>query len=56
MEELSYIEAWRTWWTGANVNKFELWGLPVPVWARVGKVLQFMAGLAIVLDLIGPEN
>ncbi|MEV6238819.1 hypothetical protein [Lentzea sp. NPDC051838] len=47
-------EAWRLWGTGASTQQFVLWGMPLLWWGRAGKVAQFVAGLAVLLDLIGP--
>ncbi|MCA1604302.1 MAG: hypothetical protein LC775_02190 [Acidobacteria bacterium] len=32
-----------------------MWGWPLVAWGRLGKVFQFVAGLSVVLDLIGPD-
>ncbi|MFL6119665.1 hypothetical protein [Actinophytocola sp.] len=31
-------------------------GITLHVWGRIGKMLQFLAGLTVVLDIIGPEK
>ena len=33
-----------------------MWGWPLLAWGRLGKVLQFLAGLTVVLDLVGPDR
>ena len=33
-----------------------LWGLPMLIWARIGKALQFFGALVIVVDIIGPDR
>jgi hypothetical protein len=33
-----------------------LWGLPLIWWGRIGKLLSFLAGGTIILDIIGPER
>lgn len=33
-----------------------MWGLPLLWWARFGKLLQFVGGIVVVLDLIGPRR
>ncbi|NJP35847.1 hypothetical protein [Micromonospora thermarum] len=50
-----YADAWAAWFAGSATGR-TLWSLPVPWWGRVGKVLQFVAGLAVILDLIGPSR
>ncbi|MGS2618610.1 Sec-independent protein translocase subunit TatA/TatB [Micromonospora sp. LZ34] len=48
--------AWTVWWDGRSASQQPLWGHTVLWWARVGKLLQFAAGLVVVLDLLGPER
>jgi len=36
-------------------SRLVLWGMPLLWWGRLGKVLEFTAGLVVVLDLVGPE-
>jgi hypothetical protein len=47
---------WLEWWAGRQVDQSDLWGWKVLYWARAGKVLQFLAGLTIVLDIVGPTR
>lgn len=49
-------DLWVRWWSGEKVDGAHLWGLPVLAWARIGKGLQFAAGLTVVLDLVGPDR
>ena len=53
MQSVSYWEAWSLWWSGHKVDGFQMWGLPLLWWGRIGKLLQFAGGLVVVLDLIG---
>jgi hypothetical protein len=48
-------EAWVSWWSG-SLSEAQLWGLPMLFWGRFGKVLPFVAGLVVVLDLVGPQQ
>ena len=50
------FHAWQLWSQGRSVSTEPLWGHPVLWWARLGKILQFVAGLVVVFDLIGPER
>lgn len=43
-----------TWLSGRQTTSMTLWGLPMLWWGRIGKTLQFLAGCAVVLDIIGP--
>lgn len=47
---------WRAWWSGRQTTTVALCGVPMLWWGRVGKLLQFVAGLAVLLDLVGPER
>jgi hypothetical protein len=48
-------DLWSRWLSGRGASGASLWGAPVLWWGRWGKLLEFAAGLAVVLDLIGPE-
>lgn len=48
------FELWGRWAEGEQLAATRLWGWPLLSWGRLGKVCQFLAGLTIVLDLIGP--
>ncbi|MEU7859251.1 hypothetical protein [Nonomuraea sp. NPDC049141] len=48
-------ELWTRWLDGQQLTGATLWGQPLYIWGRLGKALQFLAGLTVVLDLIGPE-
>ncbi|MFG1926835.1 hypothetical protein [Cryptosporangium sp. NPDC048952] len=50
-----FIDAWQIWLSGKEVADAPLWGKTVLFWARAGKLLQFIAGLVVIIDLIGPE-
>lgn len=56
MQSVGYWEAWSLWWSGAKLEDFAMWGLAMVWWARIGKLLQFAGGAAVVLDLVGPER
>lgn len=57
VQAVDYFDAWRLWADGNEaLRNTELWGLPVFWWGRIGKVLAFLAGFTILLDLIGPER
>lgn len=54
--EVDIWEAWSHWFAGQPLGDARLWGMPILWWGRIGKLAQFAAGLAVVLDLIGPER
>jgi hypothetical protein len=48
---------WGLWFAGKPVDELPLfWDVPVLVWGRIGKVLQFAAGLAVIIDLLDPDK
>jgi hypothetical protein len=49
-----FVRAWRIWTDGRSAQPEPLWGHTVLWWARTGKLLQFAAGLVVILDLVGP--
>jgi hypothetical protein len=48
--------AWQIWAAGQNLQSYWLLGHQVLWWGRMGKVLDFGAGLVVVLDIIGPRR
>jgi hypothetical protein len=50
------VHAWRVWSAGLSAGAEPLWGHTVLWWARMGKLLQFVAGLVVVLDIVGPNR
>lgn len=46
-------DAWVRWWEGQQVGALPLFGVDVLFWGRLGKLLEFAAGLVVVLDLVG---
>ncbi len=53
---MSLWDAWREWAAGRSTLDLEVWGLEVVWWGRLGKILQFVGALTVVLDIIGPER
>lgn len=51
-----WLDAWMAWWGGKTLIGTTLWGIPILWWGRIGKLMQFLGGLTVVLDLIGPER
>lgn len=50
------LRLWSRWLSGEKVDGARLWGWPMLAWGRTGKLLQFAAGLTVVLDLLGPDR
>ncbi|MFB9622068.1 hypothetical protein [Nonomuraea helvata] len=56
MADISYFDAWGMWLAGKSTLGHDLLGLPMIWWGRFGKILSFVAGAAVVVDLVGPER
>ncbi|WP_093274283.1 hypothetical protein [Saccharopolyspora shandongensis] len=56
VQDLGFWEAVGQWWSGKKLEDFTMYGWRMLYWARFGKYLQFVGGLVVVLDLIGPER
>lgn len=50
------LRLWDRWLSGEKVDDARLWGWPMLAWGRTGKLLQFAAGLTVLLDLAGPDR
>jgi hypothetical protein len=50
------VNVWRHWLAGEPTSGLVLWTLPVLWWGRIGKMLEFTAVAAVVLDLVGPDR
>jgi hypothetical protein len=53
---MSFGELLAAWVLGQPISSVSLLGLPVFWWGRIGKCAQFLAGLVVVFELIGPEK
>ena len=51
-----WSDLWVRWWHGELVGSQILWGHPVFVWGRVGKMMQFAGALTIIVEIIGPDR
>lgn len=54
--DTDFTRAARIWLDGRSASGEPLWCKTVLWWARAGKILQFAAGLVVILDLIGPDR
>lgn len=54
--DVGLLDAWRHWFLGESLDPLYLWGISIFWWGRIGKVLEFAAGLTIVAEIIGPER
>jgi len=53
---IALIDAQGGWWDGAEITNSQLLGLEIRWWARIGKALQLLAGLVIIIEIIGLEG
>ncbi|WP_214317564.1 hypothetical protein [Nonomuraea sediminis] len=56
MADLSLIQAWQMWLDNVQVSQDTLYGWSILALGRMGKVVAFLSGLTVVLDIIGPER
>ncbi|MEU5859111.1 hypothetical protein [Nocardiopsis dassonvillei] len=50
---LALTDASTLWWSGQQITDYTLYGIPVLWLGRAGKLLAFLAGTTILLDVIG---
>jgi hypothetical protein len=53
VQTVSFWQAWGLWFDGRSVSGYQLWGLPVLWWGRIGKLGQFTGGLVAIIDVVG---
>lgn len=56
MNEVGLIDAWSNWLQGSMNLEAQLWGMSTIWWGRVGKLMEFAAGLAIIAEIVGPAR
>jgi hypothetical protein len=54
--DISYFDAWSMWLDGRSTLGNDLLGVSMLWWGRGGKIMAFVGGLTVVLDLVGPER
>ncbi|MFF4597264.1 hypothetical protein [Amycolatopsis sp. NPDC001319] len=47
------LHAWREWFAGHDTTQLRVFGIAVLWWGRLGKTLEFVGGLTVVIDLLG---
>jgi hypothetical protein len=47
------LHAWREWLAGHDITQIRLFGIEILWWGRIGKTLEFLGGLTVVVDLLG---
>ncbi|GAA3913820.1 hypothetical protein [Actinoplanes auranticolor] len=51
-----YFTLWSSWFAGHDMEDMKLLGMSLMWWGRLGKVAQFAGGLAVIIDILGPER
>ncbi len=54
--EIGLYDAWRAWISGTEVRDHVLWGISILAWGRIGKILEFLAAITVVAEIIGRER
>jgi hypothetical protein len=54
--DVGLFEAWGNWGSGESLANLHLWGLRIVWWGRIGKLLEFAAGLVLLIDIVGPKR
>jgi hypothetical protein len=47
------LHAWREWLAGHDTTELRVFGIVVLWWGRLGKTLEFLGGLTVVIDILG---
>jgi hypothetical protein len=58
-ETVTWLQAWWHWWhptAGMALGDLILWGYRILWWGRLGKLMEFMAGMLVVVDVVGPTR
>lgn len=53
MEDIGLLFAWSLWLDGEVVSSYLLYGVKINHWGRAGKILQFIAALIILAEIVG---
>ncbi len=53
---MSLWELWREWASGNSTLEFELWGVEMVWWGRIGKILQLLGALTVLVEVVGTER
>jgi hypothetical protein len=41
---------------GQTLAEMSMYGIRMLIWSRIGKILEFLGGAMILVDIIGPER
>ena len=56
-QDIPLYAAWQDWWhSNKDLDSVRTLGLPIRIWGRIGKILEAVAGLTIIIDVIGERR
>ena len=50
---VSLFGAWHLWLSGKPLTGLKLWGVNIIWWGRIGKILEFLAAYAVIVEIAG---
>ena len=56
VQSVGLFEAWGLWWQGQKLDGMALYGVPILIIGRIGKVMAFVGSVVTVIDIIGPAR
>jgi len=56
VQSVGLPEAWGLWWQGKSVQGMLLWGIPMLIVGRAGKIISFIGAIVAVVDIVGPAR
>ncbi|HEX4811304.1 MAG TPA: hypothetical protein VFV66_00930 [Nonomuraea sp.] len=57
MADMGYLDALQRWLSGdPALQDATLYGMSMLWWGRFGKILAFLGGMTVVLDILGPDR
>jgi hypothetical protein len=54
-QDLNVFSAWGFWFAGHALAEMSMYGIRMLIWSRIGKILEFLGGAMILVDIIGRE-
>lgn len=55
IDRIGYVEAWGLWFGGEQLKgDAVLWFMSLRWWGRAGKLLTFLGGATVILDIVDP--
>src|SRR5690242_7025824 len=54
--DVTFWDVWSLWLSDVTVSDCILWGKTIRSLGRAGKIAQFIAAMAIIAEIVGPER